>query len=72
MNVDLGKLKRTTNEKCPVCNKPLQIRAKNRISFGEEGEEISTEIEYIQCSSCDYSENMRKDRKEKKKKENWR
>ena len=41
MNADLGKLKKTTNKKCPDCGKPLQIR-----QFGDK--------EKLSCSFCEY------------------
>jgi DNA-directed RNA polymerase subunit M/transcription elongation factor TFIIS len=41
MNGNLGKLKKTTNKKCPDCGKPLQIRR-----YGEK--------EKLSCSYCEY------------------
>lgn len=75
MELELGKLKRTLSEKCPFCNKPLQVRARIRKSYNDEGEEIETEKPYIRCSNitCDYEDlNIKNRNKKEKKKEHWR
>jgi DNA-directed RNA polymerase subunit M/transcription elongation factor TFIIS len=41
MNGDLGKLKKTTNKKCPDCGRPLQIR--------QLGDKVK-----LSCSYCEY------------------
>jgi DNA-directed RNA polymerase subunit M/transcription elongation factor TFIIS len=41
--MDKGKLRKTTNKKCPDCGKPLEIR-----QFGS--------VEKITCSKCEYTE----------------
>jgi len=75
MVLELGKLKRTLSEKCPFCNKPLQVRARMRMSYNDEGEEITSESLYIRCSSvsCEYEDlNAKNHNKKDKKKEYWR
>lgn len=70
----IGRLKRTTSDKCPRCNRPLQIRILSRPSISDDGEEIESNFEYIRCSnlSCEYETNSSKDRKTKKHKKEVR
>lgn len=49
MKKDLGKLRKTTNKKCPDCGKPIQVR-------------VSGEKEVLSCSHCDYEETIQKKR----------
>ena len=72
---ELGKLKRTLSEKCPFCDRPLQVRATIRTYYSDEGEEITSENLYVRCSnlSCDYEDtNIKHRNKKDKKKEHWR
>lgn len=69
-NSELGRLKKTLKEKCPICSKNLQIRARKFIVV-EFGEDIEKEKEYIRCSnlSCDYERGIdKKSQKTKKRK----
>ena len=69
MAYQLGKLKKTLKEKCPFCNKVLQIRviSQKKLEFGEE---IEVEKEVIQCSSCDFEKSPEKKKgKQKRKRE---
>jgi len=59
----LGKLKHSMRERCPYCNKPLQVRA-IQISTLQKGVEILIDEEYICCSNknCDYEQSMEQKR----------
>lgn len=71
----IGKLKKTTSEKCPECGHPLQIRSKTthsqQIDVGIVSEK---EILYVCCSVCDYSDIYHPGTKKGKKKDKnkWR
>lgn len=51
----LGKLKHSLKERCPRCNKILEVRVRSSDAI-REGESVTIEKEYICCSnrSCDY------------------
>jgi RNase P subunit RPR2 len=71
--MELGKLKRTLSEKCPNCNKPLQLRSRFQVSIDEEGQEIQKEELYLSCSNCEYEEqNGLKKRARKNRQNKWR
>lgn len=62
---DLGRLIRTTSDKCPLCKKPLQIRARIKVSRFKD-KQIEKEIQYLSCSGqdCEYESSLKqKERK---------
>lgn len=70
--MELGKLKRTTKEKCPYCNSHLQVRTFFDRSIDEEGNEINKERDVVQCPSCEYEEKPKSFKKGNKKENKWR
>jgi len=60
----LGKLKKTTSQKCPDCGRPLQLR-----TFGirDVNEQRVEEDEYLVCSAlCGYSQKITPEKRRKK------
>lgn len=69
----IGKLKKTTSEKCPKCNRSLQIRAQIQSKQIDIGVVAEKELLFICCPSCDYSEVYNPLKQGKKKNKNkWR
>jgi hypothetical protein len=65
MSRDLGRLIRTTSDKCPLCKKPLQVRARIKTSRFKD-KQIEKEIQYLSCSGqgCEYESSLKqKERK---------
>ena len=62
---DLGRLVRTLSEKCPRCERPLQIRAR-KIIYWFKNDPLDKEVEYIACSnpSCEYEREMEQKKRE--------
>jgi len=59
----MGKLKRSTKERCPECGGILQIRVRDEPSILR-GEEVTIPTEYIGCSRCEYEhETVQKQRR---------
>ena len=48
-----GKIKRFLKERCPECNKILEVRVYNKESMFE-GEKILRPVEYVYCPNCEY------------------
>ena len=59
----IGKLKHTLKEKCPDCNKMLQVRVIEKESI-EDGNSVTVPLELICCSdkNCDYQRGMKQKR----------
>lgn len=66
MSDSLGRLVRTTNEKCQECHSPLQIRARN-VQQLSDGETLIFEQEYKYCPKCQEEYSL-----EKYPKNDWR
>jgi hypothetical protein len=61
---NLGRLKHTLSEKCPLCSRPMQLRVR-QIENLLRGETVTEEEEYKQCSVCDFSEEIKNPKKRK-------
>jgi hypothetical protein len=59
----IGKLKHSLKERCPECNKPLQLRVVDVESLLD-GVVITIPKEYVSCSnkSCDYERRVEQKR----------
>ena len=62
---NIGRLKRTLSEKCPVCGKPLQLRVREIESLLR-GETVIDEETYKKCSVCDFTEEIKNQKKRKR------
>jgi len=64
----LGRLVRTTKQRCKECNTTLQIRARE-INIREEDKGILKTVpsEYLYCHKCEYEEELESKIKRKKK-----
>lgn len=62
--MDVGKLKKTLNEKCPECGHALQLRTKEEIYLAAGVDRIKV-VEYIKCSVCDYECESKNEKKRK-------
>ena len=62
-----GRLKHSLKERCPACNRNLQLRVR-RIPALEEGIQVFLDEEYIACPSdeCDYEQEVKKKRHRRK------
>ena len=55
----LGKLKKTLGQKCPDCKqRQLQLRTLGKKTLIE-GEEVTTDYDYIVCPLCGYEEDVK-------------
>lgn len=60
--MNLGRLIRSLNKRCPECDSFLQIRAIKKTVLLR-GEEFNQEEEIIQCPSCEYEEKIKNPKK---------
>ena len=63
---EIGRLIRTTSEKCPICKRPLQVRARKLTSMFKD-EILTKEHQYLACSnpSCEYERDLEQKIREK-------
>lgn len=64
----IGKLKKSINERCPLCGSVLQIRVYQNKTL-QKGNEIYVDEEYIACSNpnCDYEREIPKKKRKNRK-----
>ena len=62
-----GRLKHSLKERCPICNRNLQLRVRS-IPGLEDGIQVFLSEEYIACPSdeCDYEQEVKKKRHRRK------
>ena len=62
----IGKLKKSTNQKCPYCGSVLQIRTKSEKAI-QEGFPCLIDKEFLVCSNflCDYEIKLEQRRRRK-------